>query len=96
MRRKGFHRVTPEQARQQAIATLKYLRDECVRMAKDSLASGEWRVALTCLGKARMYDDQRHEMDPRGDDLLEPLVARAPESLASGAEIPAVDWFSRA
>ena len=29
------------------------------------------------------------------DDLLEPLVASALEAVVSGAEIPAVDWFSR-
>jgi hypothetical protein len=27
-------------------------------MARDSLAAGDWRAALTCLGKAATYDDQ--------------------------------------
>ncbi|MGA7989320.1 MAG: hypothetical protein WCB51_13085, partial [Candidatus Dormiibacterota bacterium] len=51
-----------EQARQQTIATLQHLRDESILMAKDSLAAGEWRSALTCLGKAAMYDDQATAM----------------------------------
>lgn len=40
------------------IATLQYLRDKCIRVTKDTLAVGDWRAALTCLGKAAMYDDQ--------------------------------------
>lgn len=56
--RKGFRKVSPQQARRQTIATLQYLRDESIRMARDSLTAGDWRAALTCLGKAAMYDDQ--------------------------------------
>jgi hypothetical protein len=59
--------VTPEQARCRTAATLAYLRDESIRMARDSLEVGEWRAALTCLGKAAMYDDQRTAME-RGTD----------------------------
>jgi len=33
-------------------------RDESIRMPKDSLPAGHGRVALTCLGKAAIYDDQ--------------------------------------
>jgi len=56
--RKNVRKVSPQQARQRTITTLQYLRDEAVRMATESLAAGEWRAALTCLGKAAMYDDQ--------------------------------------
>ena len=58
MMRKGFAKVTPDQSRRQTMATLHHLRDKSIRMANESLAVGEWRAALTCLGKAAMYDDQ--------------------------------------
>lgn len=45
------------------LATLEHLRDECIRMAPDSLAAREWRVARTSLGKTRVYDDQRDQME---------------------------------
>ena len=68
MRRKGFPKVTPEQTRRQTAATLAHLRDESIRMARDSLEVGEWRAALTCLGKAATYDDQRAAME-HGEDV---------------------------
>jgi len=58
MPRKGFPKVTPEQARRQTVDALAHLRDEAIRMARASLDSGERRSALTCLHKAAMYDDQ--------------------------------------
>ncbi|HLJ62365.1 MAG TPA: hypothetical protein VKZ50_21810 [bacterium] len=58
MNRKGFRKVSQAQARQQTVTTLQHLRDESIRMAKESLAEGAWRVALTCLGKAALYDDR--------------------------------------
>ena len=68
MRRKGFPKVTPEQTRRQTAATLAHLRDGSIRMARDSLEAGEWRAALTCLGKARLYDEQRAALE-RGEDV---------------------------
>ena len=71
MNRKGFRKVSPEQARQQTITALQHLRDESVRMAKDSLAAGEWRTALTCLGKAAMYDDQNTALGSGADSVVQ-------------------------
>jgi len=36
-------------------------------MARDSLAAGEWRAALTCLGKTAMYDDQSMALASEAD-----------------------------
>jgi len=58
--------VEPQQARRQTVATLRHLRDQAIHMAKDSLAAGEWRVALTCLWKAVRYDDQATTLDGEG------------------------------
>jgi hypothetical protein len=38
---------------------LQYLCGETIRMAKDSLAAGDWRAALTWWAKAAMYDDDQ-------------------------------------
>jgi len=68
MSRKGFHKVAPHQARRATLATLQHLRDEAIRMAKDSLAAGDWRVALTCLWKASQYDDKHTAMAREGNE----------------------------
>jgi len=69
--RKGFRKVSPQQARRQTIATLQYLRDHSIRLAASSLAAGDWRAALTCLGKAAMYDDQSTAKGWGGDSSRE-------------------------
>ncbi|HYM71011.1 MAG TPA: hypothetical protein VEZ44_15545 [bacterium] len=66
MTRKGRRAVEPREARRQAVATLRHLRDQAIHMATDSLAAGEWRVALTCLWKAVRYDDQATTLDGEG------------------------------
>jgi hypothetical protein len=58
MGRKGLRRISPRDARRQTVRTLRHLRDHAIHMAQDSLAAGEWRVALLCLWKAARYDDQ--------------------------------------
>ena len=68
MTRKGFHHVAAEQTRAQLIDTLRHLRDSAIRMAKARLEAGEWRMALTCLGKAAMYDEKTSAVE-RGDEI---------------------------
>ena len=37
-------------------------------MAKARLDAGEWRLALTCLGKVAMYDEKASAAE-RGDEI---------------------------
>jgi hypothetical protein len=70
--RKGFRKVSPQQARRQTIAALQHLRDKSICMAAASLEAGDWRAALTCLGKAAMYDDESAAKSRGGDPSAPP------------------------
>ena len=66
MPRKGFRRVTPDQARAATIRNLRHLRDEALRFAKNATIDGDVEAAFECLARAQDYD-RRTETMGRGE-----------------------------
>ena len=63
-------------------------RDESIRMPKDSLPAGHGRAALTCLGKAAIYDDQS-TAKASDADVLVVVYGRLPEQVSAARPSPA-------
>jgi hypothetical protein len=77
MPRKGFPKVPPEQARCRTAAALAYLRDESIRMARDSLEVGEWSAALMRREDTETSRYRTEEDSPIVDRWHDPEFAQA-------------------